>query len=116
MIGARRSERPLHAHVEVPGIHVLFEGAWADLNGSSCDPAEVAGSVQVDTERVVGIQCRDRNRVRESAGAGIRADENGLGRGLVPRYAIVEQALGVEIDAVADIAATIRSKAGGSAG
>jgi hypothetical protein len=52
------------------------------------------GRIQVEAERVVGVVGRDEDAVGERvAGAGLRAEEDRLGRGLVGRFAAVVQGL-----------------------
>src|SRR5207245_4547337 len=59
VFAARHGEVAAEAATEVPGVHVLLEDTRARLERPARYPAEVAGGIQVDAERVVGIESRN---------------------------------------------------------
>ena len=96
-------EIAFQAGAEIPGIDILLEDARATLDRPPPDKIEVAG-VEIYTKRVERIVSRNENIVGQRiAGAGARAKEDRLRRGLVGRLPVVVQELGLPAHPLRDI-------------
>ncbi len=97
-VAAAEVEAAVEARGDVERVDVLLEAARAGLDRAARDQV-VGGPVERDPERVVRVGRVDDDVVEAVAVAGLGADEQRLGRGLVDRAPVGERGLADEAGA-----------------